>query len=99
MGRNNTAELPVIIGMNPPTKEVVMVRTIKPLKGYACMIYHADFPEGTKCDDPQEMWAGKEKRYGLASWLHFTSVDAVRRFGEDLVKFAEDMKKLESEGK
>ena len=99
MGRNNTAKLPVIIGMNPPTKEVVMVRTIKPLKGYACMIYHADFPEGTKSGDFYGVRDQKVKRYGLASWLHFTNADAMHSFGENLMRYAEDMKKLEREAK
>ena len=89
MGRNR-GELPIILGMDPPTKEVVMMRTRKPFPGgYACAIYYADFPEGTKRGKKVDMADDSVKRHSLAAWLQFKDAEAMKRFGQMLIDFAE----------
>lgn len=90
MGRRISELYPIIIGMNPPTKEVVLIRTMKQFPGgYACAIYHADFPKGTKRGESFAMTDQSVKRHSLAAWLQFKDSDAMRRFGQMLVDFAD----------
>lgn len=77
--------MPCILGMNPPTKELVIMKSYEPLPGYACLIFHAEWPEGTV---PGEETDAIPDRKGLACWLQFTSADAMRNFGELLIKAA-----------
>lgn len=88
--------LPIMIGMNPPTKEVILMRTVKPLDGgCACAVYHADFPEGTKMGDPYDLSDQRVKRYGLACWLQFKNAESMRIFGQKLVDFAKEAEEAE----
>ena len=86
------AGLPIIIGMNPPTKEIL----IFPHKhwdghraGYDLMINHAKFPDGTKRGQTFSFTDSTIERYNTACVLHFCDVDAMRRFGEILVEYAD----------
>lgn len=84
MARKN--DLPVIIGMKPPTKEIMLVKTEKPLKEYAAVIYHADWEEGVKVGEPTTK---KSKRHGMACWLQFVDAKTMKKFGQSLIDFAE----------
>ncbi len=80
--------LPCILGMSPPTKEVVIGKS-NVLPGYQCIINHVQYAEGTekgyrhKKDDDKII-----KRAGTAAWLHFCDLDTMRKFGQDLVDYA-----------
>ena len=90
MGRRKSSELPIIIGMDPPTKEILLMRTRKPFSdGCACAIYHADFPEGTKRGNRFNITDQSVKRHSLAVWLQFRDADVMKRFGQMLVDFAD----------
>ena len=80
--------LPCILGMNPPTKEIIIAKTDKPLDGYSLIINHATFPEGTVRGYRKLMDADKVERKGTAVWIHFCDADTMRRLGQDLVDFA-----------
>lgn len=76
--------LPVIIGMDPPTKEIIVGKA-KTLGGISVLVRHAAFPEGTKRGDrvaPVE--AGP-----TACWLHFTDTGAMRAFASALIEAAD----------
>lgn len=88
MGRKKSA-LPIIMGMEPPTKELLMFRTEKPLKGISCFIFHASFPEGTKSGDVLEFGLDDVERNGCACWLHFINTETLRKFGQMLIDFAD----------
>lgn len=89
--------MPIILGINPPTKDVMLMKMEKPLKGYALRICHADFPEGTKRGDNISLFDKRIKWRGEACWIQFTDADVMRRFGQMIVDFAngEDNDKLE----
>lgn len=93
MRKNN--KLPIILGRKPPTKDVLLIKTEKPLKGYSCLIFHADFPPDIESGQHIELSYKDMERKGLASWLHFVDGNAMRKFGQDLIDFAN---KVESEG-
>lgn len=84
MGRNKI--LPTILGMNPPTKSVLLMRTTKPLNGYACIIQHAEFQADVKAGDEVDIRRGELK--GMCCWLQFTDKEAMRSFGQMLIDFA-----------
>ena len=85
---NRHAIIPVILGMNPPNKEVSVARTSKPLDGYAVIIRWADFPEGTQVGDviPDDT---DINTHGVAAWLQFATPDAMRMFGKMLIDCAD----------
>lgn len=89
MARRNEV-LPVILGMNPPTKEVLLMRTRKPIEGYARLIRHAEFPETVECGDgiPMDI---DIKRGGVAAWIQFKDKETIRKFGQMLIDFADDV--------
>lgn len=82
-------KLPTILGMNPPTKEMLLIKAEKPLRGYSCLIFHADFPPTIERGQHIELSYKDMKRKGLADWIHFTDADAMRKFGQDLIDFAD----------
>lgn len=86
----NKKNMPIILGLNPPTKDVMLIKMEKPLKGYALMISHAEFPEGTKRGDKLPIFDKRIKRHGEACWIQFTDADVMRRFGQMIVDFAEE---------
>ena len=86
MRRKNN--MPIILGLNPPTKDVMLMKTEKPLKGYALRISHADFPEGTKRGDELPLFDKRIKNRGEACWIQFTDADVLREFGQMIVNFA-----------
>ncbi len=91
MMRQKNDKLPIIIGMNPPTKEVLIFphRHWDGTKtGYDVMINHAVFPEGTQRGQKFKM-SDEVTRKGTACVMHFTDGDAMRRFGQMLIDFAE----------
>lgn len=83
------SKLPIIFGMNPPTKEVMLIKTEKPLKGYTCLVFHADFPERIQSNQHIELLYKDMKRKGLATWLHFKDKETMKRFAQDLIDFAD----------
>ena len=83
--------LPIVIGLNPPTKLVTVGRTEIPLKGYAVVIQHADFPEGTSSGDGF-LETGQIEAKGTACWLQFRDLESLRRFGSLLVEYADSEK-------
>lgn len=85
--------LPTIIGMNPPTKLVVCGRE-KHGSGYDCMIFHAEFENGTKSGD---LDVKPTSVGGMSAWLHFTSAKAMLTFAEHLRNCA--LKAMEEEKK
>ena len=80
--------MPIILGLNPPTKDVMLMKMEKPLKGYALRISHADFPEGTKRGDELPLFDKRIKNRGEACWIQFTDADVLREFGQMIVNFA-----------
>ena len=84
---------PTIIGMNPPTKEVIIFPLGKDGKegGFDVWIFHADFPEGTK----RGSRAYPVERHGMSAWLRFTDADVMEKFGMQLVKVAKKYKRKE----
>ena len=95
--RRNRA-MPVILGMNPPTKEVCLIKTDKPLNGYAILINHADFPEGTvRGDSFKDGLRNDIKRKGTACWLQFTDVDIMRLFAQNILDFLDMFEKGEQD--
>ena len=76
MGRKHSS---IIIGTDPPTKEVVLMKTIH---GYACLINDAEFPKGQSV--PFESGI---KRHGNVCCIQFTNADEMRKFGQFLVDF------------
>lgn len=80
--------LPIILGMDPPTKLITLMRTRKPLQGFACIISHAEFPKGTQAGDRFELTDDIEQK-GIAGWLQFRDKETMRRFGQMLIDFAD----------
>ena len=87
--------MPVMIGMNPPTKEIFLMRTTKPMAGYACIINHATFPEETRRGTVFDIRDNTVQRISTAAWLQFTDADAMRRFGQALIDFANNSDRRE----
>lgn len=87
--------LPVIFGMNPPTKEVVVVPCRGRWHGIDVHIFHADLPgyhigEEIKSADFSEI-------HSEACWLHFTDSETLRKFGEVLINAADKFNIKEEE--
>lgn len=81
--------LPTMLGMNPPTKQVVCGKS--KLGGYDCMIFDAAFADGTKTGDRSEPIS----LGGLSAWLHFCTAESMLSFAENLREIA--LKAMESE--
>ena len=90
--------LPTILGMSPPTKLITMMRTRKPLQGFACIINHAEFPESTRAGDRFEL-TDDIKQGGIACWLQFRDKETMRRFGQMLIDFADGKATKKTEDK
>ena len=94
MARNDT-KLPIILGMNPPTKEVLIFKHKNwngEERGYDVYISHANFTEGTVRGQEFSITDESVERKGLACVLHFTDADAMERFGQMLIDFASGKK-------
>lgn len=91
----NKSKLPTIIGMDPPTKEVIIFPNIKE-KCIDLFICHADFPPGTKKGKYHSRNFDELK--GTADWLRFVDTDAMEMFGNDIVKFAKKYSKITEKG-
>lgn len=87
MSRRNEV-LPVILGMNPPTKEVLLMRTFKPLNGFACVIRRAEFPKEIECGDGIPM-SIDIKHGGVCAWIQFKDKEVMRKFGQMILEFAD----------
>ena len=88
MARRNE-RLPIILGMSPPTKVVTVMRTRKPLDGYACFIQYADCSDDVKSGEEVSITDMRAQPTGTACWLHFTNADIMRKFGQMLIDVAD----------
>ena len=91
--------LPVILGLDPPTKEVCLIKTEKPLKGYAILINHARFPDGTV--NGQLIPDGEKEnveRISTVCWLQFTDAKIMRLFAQHILNFLDSTSTAEVEG-
>lgn len=95
MGKRRNEELPIIMGITPPNKAILVVKTDKPLRGYSCYIMYAEFPEGTRPNDTWDFENTKLK--SLGAWLHFKDVETMRSFGQMFVDFADKTKESGTE--
>lgn len=84
--------LPTILGMNPPTKEVIIRKGDKSWGGYDLYIIHARFKDRT---EPGPIGTNEEvERFGLATHLHFCSLKSMRAFAGII---EEAVRKMEEE--
>lgn len=77
--------LPIIFGMNPPTKEVIIRKGEANWGGYDLFILHTEFNEGV---ERGAIVTSKDikKRFGIAAQLHFRDLDSMKKFGEMIVE-------------
>lgn len=79
----------VYIGYNPPAKAMRIEKspfTTSP--GYDCIIYDAEFPEGTRVGDEVQTDSEGVRLLGVDCWLKFKTKKSMRIFGEKLIEFA-----------
>ena len=80
---------PIMLGMNPANKEVVVCRSKgESWKGFDVFIFAADFKDDKEPGDIIEDTDMSEIK-SLLGWLHFTNAYSMKKFGELLVRYAD----------
>lgn len=77
--------LPIIFGMNPPSKEVIIRKGKPNWGGYDLFILHTEFNEGVE-SGAMVTNEDVKKRFGIAAQLHFRDLDSMKKFGEMIVE-------------
>ena len=80
--------MPIILGMNPPTKLCTLMKTERPLKGIALFISYAKYKEGVRKGTVIKS-ADVAEVNGLLAWIHFKDTEDLRRFGQMCLDFAD----------
>ena len=80
--------MPIILGMNPPTKLCTLMKTERPLNGIALFISDVTYNEGVRKGDAIRASDVAENN-GLRAWIHFKDADDLRRFGQMCLDFAD----------
>lgn len=78
---------PIILGQNPPTKEITVFRAGEG-KGTVCVIQDAIFPDGVVTGDPIDKFDDRVSRGRTLCWLQFENPEAMTAFGSLLIDCA-----------
>lgn len=87
----NKYKLPTIIGLNPPTKEVIIFPNFRE-HCIDMLICHANFPEGTKRGKYKSCHFDEVE--SVADWIRFVDTESMEMFGNDIIRLAKKYKKI-----
>lgn len=80
---------PVILGEK--AKQVLLIKTKFPFKGYAMIIHDlntgVELPSGKNIAVTRRDW----NKLKVCAWIQFTDAETVKKLGQQLLEFGEDM--------